>query len=115
MNSKKLLNQIIALKKLGGHPRFYELLLTIAKLHADKNHDYSADKDPLSNLRECEGFGVDAFKGTMVRLSDKWSRLKQLSQKEARVKNESIMDTLMDMSVYSLLAIVLLEEENRVK
>lgn len=96
---------------MGGHSRFYELLLEIAELHARKNHDYAKDKDPLSNLRMCEQFDLPAFKGVLVRLSDKWSRITELSKKEAMVANESITDTLMDMAVYSLLAIILLEED----
>src|ERR1051326_5204250 len=99
MKSEQLINEILKLEKLGGHHRFYELLLEIAALHANKSHDYAADKDPLSNLRECEEFGVSPFKGTLVRLSDKFSRIKQLASKEARVKDESIFDTLRDNAV----------------
>jgi len=105
MNKKQL-----ALKKLNGHPRFYELLTEIAELHARKNHDYAKNADPLSNLRMCESFGIPAYKGVLVRLSDKWSRITELSKKQAKVTNESMIDTLMDNAVYSLLAIILLEE-----
>lgn len=111
MKSKELIEKIEQMKNLGGHPRFYEMLLEIAELHARKNHDYAKDKDPLSNLRMCEQFDLPAFKGVLVRLSDKWSRITELSKKEAMVANESIIDTLMDMSVYALLAIILIEED----
>lgn len=96
---------------LNGHPRFYELLETIAELHSRKNSDYAKKTDPLSNFKECEDFGIPAFNGTLVRMSDKWSRIKQLTKKgSASVKGEAITDTLMDMSVYALLAIILYEE-----
>lgn len=111
MESKELIKKITELKNMGGHPRFYELLLQIAELHARKNHDYAKDKDPLSNLKMCESFGITPFQGILVRLSDKWSRITQLSKKQAMVKDESILDTLMDMAVYSLLAIIVKEEE----
>ncbi len=90
-----------------GHKRFYELLDEIAQLHSSKSHDYGG-KDPLSNLRE---FG---WKGVIVRLGDKYCRLRNFAkQGELKVKDESLKDTLMDNAVYSLLAIVLFEEENK--
>lgn len=98
-----------------GHPRFYELLAEIAELHDQKNHDYAKDGDPLSNLRRAENFGIPGWKGIFIRLSDKWSRLEELSKKDAHVKGESLKDTLMDNAIYSLLAIVLLEEEESKK
>lgn len=111
MDSTALIKRLEELKTLGGHPRFYQLLLEIAELHANKNHDYAQDKDPLSNLRECERFGIPAWKGSLVRITDKMSRLTQLaSGKEAKVKEERIEDTLQDLSVYAILTIILLEE-----
>lgn len=94
-----------------GHPRFYTLLEEIADLHARKNADYSGT-DPLSNLRMCEAFGVPASLGVLVRMSDKWSRVVNLVRKgmQGEVKDEGLADTLRDLSVYSLLAIILLEE-----
>jgi hypothetical protein len=91
------------------NPAFGKLLEEIAALHDSKNHDYAEDIDPLSNLRRAESFGVPAWKGVLVRLSDKWSRLEQLaSGKEP--KHESLRDSLIDNAVYSLLAILLLDE-----
>lgn len=113
MQKKDLAKQLEQLDTLGGHPRFYELLLEIADLHARKNHDYSQDKDPLSNLRRPNNLGLPAWMGVLVRLEDKWSRLEELSKKPAMVKGESMKDTLMDNAVYSLLAIILLEEEEK--
>ncbi len=113
MESKELIKRIEELERLGGHPRFYELLLEIAELHARKNHDYSKDGDPLSNLKWCQNFGISPFKGVLVRLADKWSRIAELSKKPAMVKDESMTDSLMDNAVYSLLAIVMLEEEKK--
>lgn len=113
MDTETFIERVRKLGPLGGHPRFYELLLEIAELHTKKNHDYAKDNDPLSNLRLCESFGVPAFKGTLVRLSDKWSRITELSKKDNMVKSESIIDTLMDNAIYSLLAILLFEEQQR--
>lgn len=99
------------LTTLHGHPRFYELLQEMAELHSRKNHDYSGD-DPLANLRGCEEIGIPAWKGVLVRLQDKWGRLKTFAKKgRLEVTNESAKDTLMDNAVYSLLCIILLDEE----
>lgn len=101
-------------KKRFGHPKFYELLDTIADLHSRKNHDYSGEGDPLKNLRAPSRIGVDPFTGVVVRLQDKWSRLEQfMNSKELLVKGESVKDTLMDNAVYSLLAIILFEEQEQ--
>lgn len=100
---------------MNGHPRFYEILKEMAELHSRKNHDYSDSKDPLSNLKMCESMGIcDSMVGLLVRLSDKYSRLVQLiaKKKENLVKDESVKDTLMDMAVYSILGIILLEEKD---
>lgn len=98
-----------------GHPRFYELLSIIEDIHDKKNANYSRDDDPLSNLRACEEFGIPATLGTMVRMSDKWARLVQLmGGKQDRV-GESIRDTLIDLAVYSLLEVILIEEQEEKK
>jgi hypothetical protein len=92
------------------NPAFEKLITEILELHDTKNHDYTPDSDPLSNLRRAERFGVPAFKGVLVRLSDKWSRIEQLaSGKEP--KHESLRDSLVDNAVYSLLAVLLLDEQ----
>jgi hypothetical protein len=79
--------------------------------HDAKNSDYSSDTDPLSNLRRSETFSIPAWKGVLVRMSDKWSRIEQLAGgKEAHVKDEALEDTLLDLANYALLCIVLREE-----
>jgi hypothetical protein len=94
-----------------GHPKFYELIEQMAELHSRKNHDYSGTADPLKNLRSPLRIGISPFMGVLVRLQDKWSRLEQFANSgEMLVKGESVIDTLMDNAVYSLLAIILYEE-----
>lgn len=94
----------------GGHPEFYRLLDELAALHAAKNADYSGD-NPLRNLRLCEQIGVDAWRGVLVRMSDKWSRVVTLANHPtSQVKDESLDDSLKDLAVYALLAIILRRE-----
>ena len=94
-----------------GHPGFYKLLADMAKLHSCKNHDYAGKGNPLRNFYKCKEQGIEPWRGVMVRLSDKWSRLESFCrQGTLEVKGESVVDTLMDNAVYSLLAILLFEE-----
>ena len=95
-------------EKFYGDPRYYQLLQKMKETYSIKNHDYASNKDPMSNFKECEEIGVDAFRGVLVRMSDKWSRIRQLTSKGTNlVKDESIEDTLKDLAVYALIAILL--------
>jgi len=96
---------------MPGHPRFHELLEEIRELHNKKNADYSEENNPLSNFYMCEKFGIPAWKGCLVRISDKTSRIFRLATKgKVEVKDESIIDTLKDLAVYSLICIILYEQ-----
>lgn len=95
---------------MNGHPRFYEILEELKTLHQLKNNNYAEDNNPLSNLKECAKFGIKPTDGVITRMSDKWSRLQQLwGGKEDKV-GDSIKDTLMDLAVYSILLMILIEE-----
>ena len=94
---------------MSRNPKFDALLDELRLLHDSKNHDYTNEKDPLSNLRRSEALGVPAWKGTLVRLTDKWSRIEQLASGKTP-KHESLRDSLIDNAAYSLLAIILLDE-----
>lgn len=99
----------------GGHPRFHELLEEMREIHNAKNADYGDGKQ-LGNFMEAEGFGIDPFLAVLIRLSDKYSRIKSLCKRanqEGAVKDESIKDTLIDLANYSLLAIIIKEETDR--
>ena len=92
-----------------GDPRFYQLLEECAQTHSGKSFDYTPADDPLANFKRSEKLGVPAWKGCMVRMGDKFGRLEQLANGKAP-KNESLRDTLMDLAVYSLLCVLLLED-----
>jgi len=92
----------------SGNPDFDALLQRMAEIHRAKNHDYARpeEKDYYSNFRECERMGIPADKGILVRMSDKWSRVRELAGKEAAVADESVEDTLLDLANYALLCIL---------
>ncbi len=62
-----------------------------------KNHDYG------------DGFKTYGSVGVIIRLRDKLKRVQQLTRVEARVKSESICDTLMDAYNYCLMAVLLID------
>jgi hypothetical protein len=47
----------------------------------------------------------------LIRLEDKLNRIKSLIKNEAAVKDESLIDTLMDLANYSIMTIIELEGE----
>jgi len=92
---------------------YIQLLEKMAELHKQKSAGYSGEDnpDPWANFRRSELFGVPAWKGCLVRMSDKFSRLVNLVQNPDNNKcSEPIEDTLMDLSSYALICICLLEE-----
>jgi len=93
---------------LYGHPKFFELLKEMRELYSVKDRAYSGEV-PLSNFMESEKLGIPAWKGVLVRMGDKWRRIVNLAGKED-VGDEKLRDTLLDLAVYSLICIILLEE-----
>ena len=96
----------------GGHPMFHELLEKMRDIHNRKNADYG-DGRQLGNFMEAEDFGVEAWRGALVRLSEKYSRVKSLAKRvnqEGEVKDESFEDTLIDLANYALLTLILYKE-----
>lgn len=92
--------------------RFEELIAENLATYRKKNSDYNNDSSGYENIIESEEIGIPAWKGVLVRMSDKWGRIKTLAKgKEALVKDESIKDTLKDLANYSLICIELIERE----
>jgi hypothetical protein len=95
---------------MSGDPRFHKLLATIGELHDKKQEDYGTNKDPFANVRASQEFGVRPWIGALIRLNDKVHRLKQFASKGV-LANESAKDSMMDIAVYALIALVLYDEE----
>jgi hypothetical protein len=93
-----------------GSLPFLELLEEVRQLHLSKSQDYGSESDPLANIRQgAEFVGIEAWRGCMVRVADKVQRLKTFCR-TGRLVHEGVRDTLLDLSAYSLLAIVLFDE-----
>jgi hypothetical protein len=100
------------------HPtsrEFFDLCDQLKAMHSRKSRDYGCPSgdDPLANIRNGAKFvGIPSWKGAMVRLSDKVTRLASYNA-TGRLENESLEDNLFDLASYSLLALLLHREEQK--
>lgn len=75
-----------------------KICLSLNELYARKNADYGD-----SFGRSFREYGLTMV---CIRLEDKLNRIKSLSKNAAQVSDESIVDTLMDLANYSIMALV---------
>lgn len=92
-----------------GDAGFIAILDEMRALHIKKGADYGNGKDVLANVRACEEFGVLAWKGAILRASDKMSRLKTFC-KTGKLANEGVEDSLIDLANYAVIALRLFRE-----
>lgn len=92
-------------------PELYVIFERAAAIQLDKAADY-ADTDSYRNLRDCEEMGIPAWKGVVVRLCDKFRRLKNYARKGTfAVKDEGFEDTGVDIINYTAMMIELHRQE----
>jgi len=92
-------------KGFKGHPEFIEVLLDMVEVHSNKSNDYATEDSPFSNIELCERVHFPAWKGVIIRLGDKYSRLMNaLSGK--LFKYEGIEDAFIDNSCYSIMGLI---------
>ena len=90
---------------------FYDLCDSLKEMHRRKSSDYGSETDPLANIRNgAEFVGIPAWKGAMVRLSDKVTRL-ATHNRTGSLQYEGVEDTLMDLASYALLALLLYRDD----
>ena len=82
-----------------------EICERLNMLYIAKNKDYG---DSFG-----EGFKEYGLSMPAIRLDDKIRRFKQLIKQSAEVKDESIIDTLMDLANYSIMTIIELENKDK--
>ena len=69
----------------------------LTEIYENKNADYG---DSYARLRE------EFPDSILIRIYDKYSRLKRLMNNEAQVKDESIEDTLKDLANYCIMELI---------
>jgi hypothetical protein len=76
----------------------------IHEVYKKKDHDYGS-----STHDTYQKYGLVSF---LVRLEDKLNRLHTLTTTEAKVEDEKIEDTLIDLAGYAILALLELRSED---
>jgi len=103
--------RIVRLKERFKDNTALDILDNMKSVYEAKDNDYSANGLPMGNLRKCEEAGIDAWRGCLVRIGDKMSRLENfLKEKEYLVISEKAEDTVIDLANYAILMSCLLEE-----
>ena len=97
---------------LGSRPKlaesvekFTEITSNMAKAYAAKNHDYGNSFD-----KSLDKFGIVA---SIVRMGDKMNRIESLRNKEAKVNDESVKDTLLDLANYAIMTVMWLDKTRK--
>jgi hypothetical protein len=86
--------------------KFDEKVLQMRRILETKGQDYSPADDALCNFTD---FG---WRGIVVRLGDKYQRLKNFAKFTlCQPNHESVEDTLLDNANYSILALIVKEDE----
>lgn len=112
INKEKIITEIQnKLEELGQEPpqslkEFMTVTYEMSKIYDNKNHDYGNSFD-----KSLDTFGIVA---SVVRLGDKLNRLVSLTQKESKVQDESLKDTLLDLANYCVMTLMWLQK-NEVK
>lgn len=99
---------------MSASPRFLSLLDEMKETHIKKSAGYAGADNPdtFANFRLSESFGVPAWIGTLIRLSDKYIRITNIvKNKKNEQLGETLKDTLIDLASYALIVICLLEEQ----
>lgn len=89
--------------------KFDLVLEELRELHNRKQADYGKATDPFANVRASEDFGIEGWVGSIVRANDKMRRL-QAAARGQNLKNESVEDSLVDLAVYAIIALLLYRE-----
>lgn len=92
------------MNKLNKHE---ELLKKLAELYKNKNADYGD-----SVAETYKRYGLTSF---LVRMEDKLNRVRTIGRIEAKVKDEKLEDTLLDLANYALLAIIEVQDNEEKK
>ena len=92
--------------------RLEELYERNVEIVYKKNSDYANTDDPFFNFKVCASLGIPVEIGFIVRMIDKVSRVKNLIDRDAKVSDESMLDSLSDLANYAMLFRMYIETKN---
>ena len=81
---------------------FINITNSLTKIYQAKNQDYGNSFE--------KSLYKSGLVASIIRLSDKMNRIESLSQTKARVKDESIEDTLLDLANYAIMTVIWLRK-----
>lgn len=99
-----------------GNPDFIKHVQGMLDTHVRKAAGYSGSDNPdtWANFREATAWGLTPLQGCLVRMGDKYRRVQNLRRNAANDRvGESIRDTLLDLANYAIIAVCLMDEEDR--
>lgn len=91
--------------------KFPQVLQELQAMHDRKGADYDREAIPYFNIRGSADWGVQPWIGAMMRGYDKVRRLQSFATK-GTLRNEGVEDSLIDLAVYSIIALILWRETN---
>lgn len=101
---------------LDPNDPFDKVVIDMVNMNRKKRRDYAADSDPFSNFRDtARNMALDGFgpaEAAYVLLLTKVSRLRSLraNGRMENTANESVLDTYLDLAVYSVILLALVKE-----
>lgn len=84
---------------------FKEIAKGMIETFIRKNHDYGNSFD-----KSLDKFGLVA---SIVRMGDKMNRIESLIHTSAKVKDESIRDTLLDLANYAVMTVMWMDNQSK--
>lgn len=96
---------------LKHYPKMSKEFLKIQQeqfqMFCEKNHDYGAENISMGTQMKTDEDKKLSLTALVIRLNDKMSRLLNLIiKKNKKNKNEPIEDSFMDMSIYSIISLI---------
>lgn len=85
---------------------FEAVLIELKEMHDRKSKDYGSPEDSWANVLASAEFGTPGWVGALIRMNDKLHRIKNHIRYETPMTNESVEDSLIDMPVYNIGAII---------
>jgi hypothetical protein len=91
-------------KKRASNSSFYEMLRRMRETHDRKQHDYAAEGNPFSNFEDAARVAnVSVDEVFAVLIGTKLARINELVRSNKQPKNESLLDSYLDLAVYAAL------------
>ena len=91
---------------------FTDILQEITILHDSKSIGYGSDTDPLANIRASSEIGIDPKLGIIIRMTDKWHRIKRWYG-GTKISDEKLRDNMIDLVTYGIIWLELFDEKNK--